>query len=166
MRLLLDTNLLRRLCHPSSHADVRAWYRGWLIHGLAGGDVEFVISAVADYELRRGYIYALGQGNDARQSLAQLDDLCGLWEVQQISPRNLRDAAAIWADARRNGTPTASERDVDWDILIAAQAKEMAEQSKGVRVVVVTSNATHLKVHGADAKDWHEIPVPEETRSA
>jgi predicted nucleic acid-binding protein len=166
MRLLLDTNLLRRLCHPSGHKDVQSWYRGWINHGLAGGDVEFVISAVADYELRRGYMYALGRRNDARQSLSQLDELCGLWEVQQISPRNLRDAAAMWADARRKGTPTASDRDVDWDILIAAQAKELAERTTGVRVVVVTSNAKHFEVHGADAKDWHELPAPEETRGA
>jgi predicted nucleic acid-binding protein len=154
MRLLLDTNLLRRLCHPSSHADVQEWYRGWLNYGRAGGDVEFVISAVADYELRRGYMYALDRCEDARQSLAHLDKLCHVWEVQQVSPRNFRDAARMWADARRGGFPTAEERAVDWDILIAAQAKEEP-------AIVVTSNEKHLTCYGVDARDWHKIPVPE-----
>ncbi|MBN8596951.1 MAG: PIN domain-containing protein [Planctomycetes bacterium] len=159
MRLLLDTNMLLRLCHPSSHADVREWYRGWLNHGRAGGDVEFVISAVADYELRRGYMYTLDRSSDARQSLAQLDELCQLWEVQQISARNLHDAASMWADARRNGIPTASDRDVDWDILIAAQAKEEP-------AIVVTSNQKHFRRYGVEARDWHNILVPEEKPGA
>lgn len=159
MRLLLDTNLLVRLCHPSSHADVREWYRDWLNHGRAGGDVEFVISAVADYELRRGYMYALNKGNDTRQSLAQLDELGRTWEVQQISPRNLKDAASMWAEARRGGYSTADERAFDWDILIAAQAKEEP-------AIVVTRNEKHLTQYGVDARDWHKILVPEDTRGA
>lgn len=159
MRLLLDTNVLRRLCHPGRNEQVGAWYRGWINYGLAGGDVEIVISAVADYELRRGYMYALSGSKDIRKSLAQLDELCGLWEVQQVSARNLRDAAGLWADARRGGYSTADERAVDWDVIIAAQALEKP-------AVVVTSNGKHLARYGIDARDWDRIPVPEETEGA
>ncbi len=159
MRLLLDTNVLRRLCHPNRHADVQAWYRGWVNYGHAGGEVEFVISAIADYELRRGYIYRLDQSHDARTSLENLDELCEVWDVQQISARNFREAARLWADARRGGYSTAPEHDVDWDILIAAQAKE-------IPAVVVTSNEKHLIRYNVDARDWNKIPVPEDRRDA
>jgi len=42
----------------------------------------------------------------------------------------------------------------------------MSEQAKGLSVVVVTSNTKHLQQHGADAKDWHELPVPKDAPRA
>lgn len=155
IRMLFDTNLLRRICHPSSHADVREWYRGWLDYGLAGGEVEIAISAVADYELRRGYLYKLGHSDDSRKSLHQLDELCAVLEVQPITERNLHDAARLWGEAKRGGYSTAPERDVDWDVLVAAQAIEIPS-------VVVTSNQKHFSRYGVQARDWHEIHLPED----
>lgn len=166
MRLLLDTNLLLRACHPKTHPDVRAWLQAWLDYAGRVDGVEIVVPAAADYEARRGYLSEVDRKDDERKALERLDELCGLLGVQQVSAVNFRDAAAMWAKARRAGKSTTGERDVDWDVLIAAQAKEMSEQAKGVRVVVVTKNTKHLKQHGAEAKDWHELPVPEEAGGA
>jgi predicted nucleic acid-binding protein len=91
--------------------------------------------------------------------LERLDYYCQLLGVQQVSAKNFLDAAAMWAQARRGGYPTAPERHVDWDILIAAQAKE-------IPAVVVTSNEKHLTRYGVDARDWHKVPVPEEAAGA
>ena len=166
MRFLLDTNLLKRVCHPTAHPDVRAWLDAWLDYAQRAVEIEIIVSAVADYELRRGYLSEINRKEDERKALERLDHYCALLGVQQVSAKNFRDDATMWADARRKGKLTASDRDVDWDILIAAQAKEMSEQADGMRVVVVTDNAKHLLAHGAEAKDWHELPVPEDTRSA
>lgn len=163
MRLLLDTNLLLRACHPKTHPDVRAWLQAWLDYAGRVDGVEIVVPAVADYEARRGYLSEVDRKDDERKALERLNELCGLLGVQQVSAKNFVDAAAMWAKARRAGRLTSGERDVDWDVLIAAQANELTEQTAGLRVVVVTSNAKHLKQHGADAKDWSELPVPEET---
>ncbi|MCW5776140.1 MAG: PIN domain-containing protein [Phycisphaeraceae bacterium] len=166
MRLLLDTNLLIRACHPKSHPDVRAWLQAWLERAGRLDGVELVVSAVADYEARRGYLSEIDRKDDERKALERLDELCALLGVQQVSADNFLDAAKMWARARRSGKSTASERDVDWDVLIAAQAKEMAAQPGAMPVVVVTKNAKHLKQHGAEAQDWRELPVPEETPGA
>ena len=47
VRLLLDTGVLGSICHPRRHADVRAWFR------RAVTEHAFLVSEVADYELRR-----------------------------------------------------------------------------------------------------------------
>lgn len=155
MRLLLDTNLLMRACHPKKHPDVKAWLQAWLNFAGKTHGVEIVVSSVADYELRRGYLSELDRKEDERKALERLDQLCALLDVQQVSSRNFRDAAVMWANARRNGYSTAPERDVDWDIIIAAQAMEFP-------AVVVTNNEKHLSRHGVDARDWHKIPVPQD----
>lgn len=159
MRLLLDTNLLIRVCHPKKHTDVKEWLKGWLAHAGRAAGVEVIISAVADYELRRGYLSELDRKEDERKALERLDQLCAELGVQQVSGKNLRDAAEMWAKARRGGYSTAPERDVDWDVLIAAQAKERP-------AVVVTRNEDHLTRYGVDARDWFKIPVPENTGGA
>ena len=46
-------------------------------------------------------------------------------------------AAELWADARRQGRPTANPAALDADVLIAAQAME-------IQATVVTSNPIHL----------------------
>jgi predicted nucleic acid-binding protein len=160
MRLLLDTNLLLRACHPKNHPDVRAWLHAWLDHAGPSKGVEIVISAVADYELRRGYLSEIDRKEDERKALERLDQLCALLGVRQVSAKNFSDAAAMWAKARRSGKSTASERDIDWDVLIAAQANEVAELPQSGPVVVVTRNKKHFEQHGAEAKDWDELPVP------
>jgi hypothetical protein len=47
VRLVLDTGVLGQVCHPRKHHDVRSWFR------RAVREHEFLISEVADYELRR-----------------------------------------------------------------------------------------------------------------
>ncbi|RJP37471.1 MAG: PIN domain-containing protein [Phycisphaerales bacterium] len=154
MRLLLDTNLLMRVRHPTNHPDVKAWLQAWLDYAGRDVGVEIVVSAVADYELRRGYLSELDRRDDERKALERLNQVCASCGVQQISARNFLDAAEMWAIARRRGYSTAGERDVDWDVIIAAQAKEFP-------AIVVTSNEKHLTRYGVDAKDWSEIPIPE-----
>lgn len=153
MRLLLDTNLLMRACHTRNHPDVRAWLQAWLDYAGRVDGVEIVVSAIADYELRRGYLSEIDRKEDERKALERLDHYCEILGVQQVSERNFKDAAAMWAEARRGGWSTAPERAVDWDVLIAAQAME-------IHSVVVTSNEKHLTRYGINARDWHEVPVP------
>ena len=47
MKLLLDTGVLGQICHPRRHLDVRVWLR------RAVRDHTFLVSELADYELRR-----------------------------------------------------------------------------------------------------------------
>lgn len=153
MRLLLDTNILRMLCHPKKYRDVKDWFQQWLNRGAAGEAVEIQISAAADYELRRGYLWKLDKHPHERKALDRLNALCHLLGVQPLQNNSLREAAQLWADARLGGYPTAADRDVDWDVIIASQAREQP-------AVVVTENVKHLARYHIDARNWHELPAP------
>lgn len=149
-RLLLDTNVLMKLCHPKEYQDVKEWLQGWLGLVAAGRDIEITVSAAAEYELRRGYLWKLDKDPNEGKALARLDAICGRLGVCPVSNDHLRAAAQHWADARRGGYGTAPQRDVDWDVIIASQAGEIG-------ALVVTENTNHLSRYGVDAKDWPDI---------
>jgi predicted nucleic acid-binding protein len=153
MRLLLDTNVLMRLCHPTRYREVKLWLRAWLAHAQAGGDLEVIVSAAADYEARRGYLWKLDRHPNEPKALARLDLLCRLLGVYPISQDVLHEGARFWSNARKGGYSTGPERDVDWDVLVAAQAKKLG-------AVVVTTNSRHISQYGVDARDWENIPPP------
>ena len=56
MRLMLDTNVLVKICHPTAYLDVKEWFRAMLARGDSGPEI--VISVLADYEIRRGLVAA------------------------------------------------------------------------------------------------------------
>ena len=138
MRLVLDTGVLGQICHPRKYHDVRAWFR------RAVREHEFLLSEVADYELRRELLRI-----DSRQSLARLDELTReLWYLPTTTA-TWRSAARLWAEQRRLGRVTAEG--LDGDVLIAAQA--IAELA-----AVVTSNDKHF-AGIVDAYPWTAVPL-------
>jgi hypothetical protein len=63
-------------------------------------------------------------------------------------------AAELWARARNAGKPTADNKSLDGDAILAAQAVLVA--SYGHEVIIATSNTKHLSLF-ADARDWQSI---------
>lgn len=138
MRLLLDTGVVGQICHPRKHQDVRRWF------AEAVAQHEFLISEVADYELRRELI-RIG----ASRSLMRLDELARELRYVPVTTTTWRSAANLWAWVRRTGRPTDVEAGLDGDVLIAAQA--IAEQA-----VVLTTNPRHF-VPIVRAIRWDEV---------
>ena len=58
-------------------------------------------------------------------------------------------AAELWAEARRSGMPTADPKELDCDVILAAQAL-------GIDGIVATENIGHLSRFVA-AKHWYDI---------
>ena len=143
MRLMLDTNILARLCHPSSHRDVQEWFRRLLLRGADAP--EFLVSVLADYELRR-MLARIGAG----ASLAQFDNLARSMTYVPVTPEATRRAADIWEQVRRGSATTARPPLSDADILMAAQA-----ELEGA--VLVTSDRAIRTIAGITAKDWNEV---------
>jgi hypothetical protein len=63
-------------------------------------------------------------------------------------------AAEFWAEARLTGRPTADPKELDGDVILAAQAHRLA--LAGDEVVVATTNVAHL-ARFVPARKWDEI---------
>ena len=138
MNLLLDTGVVGQICHPRKYQDVRRWF------AAAVSQHDFLISEVADYELRRELIRIR-----ATRSLARLDELSRELRYVPVTTATWRSAANLWAWLRRTGKATASEHGLDGDVLIAAQA--IAEGA-----AVVTTNLRHFEPL-VRAVQWDEL---------
>ena len=63
-------------------------------------------------------------------------------------------ATELWTDARKRGLPTSSERELDVDVILAAQARVL--EDAGDRLVVVITNVRCFS-RFVDARNWQEI---------
>ena len=77
-------------------------------------------------------------------------------EPRHLSDAALRLAATLWAQARNRGTPTADSRELDCDVLIAAQALSLGVPDG--ELVVATANVGHFAQFVA-AELWTNIPT-------
>jgi predicted nucleic acid-binding protein len=150
MRLLLDTNVLTRLCHP--HKDVNLNVNEWLEKILSSGPFTVIVPEIADYELRRGLMHlALKSGQPTTRSLLRLDLLIEKLEYLPLNTATMRRAAGLWAESRLTGRPTAVDIALDGDVLLAAQALEVSG-------VVVTENIRHLS-RFVESLRWQDIAI-------
>src|SRR5437879_3678476 len=118
----------------------------WLSTLIAGG-ARVIVPEITDYELRRELLRA---GKTA--SLRRLDALAQATEYLPLSTSAMRRAAELWAQARRQGTPTAGDNTIDADMILAAQALMLGVPN----VVIATTNVGHLS-RFVPADDWQNI---------
>lgn len=145
--VLLDTGVLSLVTHPRKLADAQAC-RTW-IEGLLRTRFECVIPEICDYELRRELLRA-----GKEQGIRNLDRLASRITYLAIDTATMREAAALWSTLRNQGRPTASDQNLDADVILGAQAKE--HERRGTTVVVATTNVRHL-CYMCDARHWQDI---------
>ena len=122
----------------------------WAVDMMTAGH-RFVVPSIADYEVRRELERA-GKVN----GLASLD----AWNTAYpdrylpLSDSALRLGAKLWARVRNAGTTTADPKELDGDVLIAAQALDMGLPPTDV--VIATVNVGHLSLF-ACAELWTNI---------
>lgn len=118
----------------------------WLQALLMVGE-RVILPEIADYEVRRELLRA-----KKHKGLAKLDALAGVLEYLPISTAAMRQAAEFWAQARQQGQPTAGDKMLDADMILAAQAMTCGAAD----VVIATTNVGHLG-RFAPADLWHRI---------
>jgi len=118
----------------------------WL-QTLITSNIRVIIPEIADYEVRRELLRA----NKVR-GIARLDELANLVEYLPITTAAMRQAAMFWAQARQQGQPTAGDKTIDSDMILAAQATTLDV----VDVVIATTNVGHLS-RFAPADLWQKI---------
>ncbi|MBA4180723.1 MAG: nuclease [Anaerolinea sp.] len=142
--VVLDSGPLGLLVHPARGVEAMLW-----VGRLLDGGLEMAIPEIVDYELRREL---LRLGHDA--AIDRLDRLGQAWTYAAVTTQVLLRAAQLWADARKVGRPTADDRALDIDAILAATALEL--QSAGDEVVVATTNVGHIGRFVA-ASAWTDI---------
>ena len=110
-----------------------------------------MLPEIIDYEHRRK-LHHLG----STSSLLYLDELKENIAYRPLNTRAMLRAARLWASARKRGLPTAPEGRLDVDVILAAQALELAGGEDDDEVVVATTNPRHLS-RFVDARNWQEI---------
>ncbi|MGH9769913.1 MAG: type II toxin-antitoxin system VapC family toxin [Blastocatellia bacterium] len=75
-----------------------------------------------------------------RRGLLYLNNLIQQVEYLPLTTEAMRQAAQFWAQARRQGQPTAAAATLDGDVILAAQAVTLNEPN----VVVATANIRHI----------------------
>jgi predicted nucleic acid-binding protein len=102
------------------------------------------VPEIADYEVRRELLRA-----NKHQGIARLDTVKNAITYLPITTAIMLKAAELWAQARRDGLPTADPKALDCDVILAAQALE-------VNGIVATENVGHL-ARFVTAKPWRDI---------
>src|ERR1700722_12371884 len=132
LAVVLDTGPPGLLTAPPRRPEARACSH-WLAD-LAAARCRIVIPEIADYELRRELLRA-----SKSASVQRLDALAQATEYMPITTAVMRRAAELWAQARKQGQPTAADNTIDGDIILAAQAIELGVSD----VVIATTNVGH-----------------------
>lgn len=136
------------LVHPSATGEPRECKK-WLETVVSQG-MSVCVPEVADYELRRELLRI-----KSAKSVARLDELKTILTYAPITTQAMLKAAELWAAARNAGTPTADDRELDADIVLAAQSSLLPRP--GDQVIVATTNVGHLSLF-VDARHWRDIP--------
>ena len=122
----------------------------WMAYHASRG-IQIFVPEIVDYELRRELLRL-----QRAESIGRLDRFL-LHPSVRYEPLNtaaIRRAAALWAEARQQGIPTADPHALDVDVILAAQT--LASGIDTSAFVVATSNFHHL-AHFVPAKLWQTI---------
>lgn len=115
------------------------WFERILVDGA-----QVIVPEIADYEVRRSLLL-----EGLAKSLTRLDQLKAVLIYQPIDTDAMLTAAALWAQVRKQGRPTADPKALDGDVILVAQALQSG-------ATVATDNVGHLATM-VDARRWQDI---------
>ena len=145
--ILLDAGPLGLITNPRASQETRACNQ-WL-ESLALKEIEVKIPEIADFEVRRELLRA-----DKFKGIERLNDLQRYLDYVPLTTQTMLKAAQFWAQVRKQGMPTADDKALDGDVILAAQATLI--QDEGHEVIIATTNVGHLS-RLAQAKKWRDI---------
>jgi len=145
--VLLDSEPLGLATNPRDSVKAgrcKTWLRGLLVAG-----VRVMVPEIIDYEVRRELVRA-----GRARGINALDLLVVQLGRLPCSGAVLIEAADLWAEARRQGRPTADVKALDIDVILAATAN--LARNEGYDVVIATGNVGHLSRY-CDTELWDKI---------
>ncbi len=149
LTVFLDAGPLGLITKPKKTPDAIIAAQ-WVIEMMFAGH-RFIVPAIADYEVRRELERA---GKTA--GILALDAWNNSYPDRYLplSDSALKLATKLWAHARNSGNPTADPKELDGDVLIAAQALDLGLPTS--EFVIATVNVAHIVLF-APAVLWTNI---------
>ncbi len=149
--IVLDAGPVGLITNPKESEEARACRKNelGLRHMLVLGH-RVMLPEISDYEVRRELLRA-----GRKKGLARLDALADEIGFLPINTNVMRAAAELWALARNRGFPTADDKALDADVILAAQANLAG--SDGRTIILATTNVGHLSRFVDDARLWSAI---------
>ncbi|MCA9878740.1 MAG: hypothetical protein KC442_13195 [Thermomicrobiales bacterium] len=147
MIILLDSGPVGLLTYTGTKSSLSNECIGWFQAQSAAG-AQFVLPGIVDYEIRRELMRIR-----KASAIRRLDWLPTIAKLMPVDTDILALAAQLWAMARQAGAPTADDKHLDIDVILAAHARITAERNVGEQVVVATTNVRHLN-RFVDARHW------------
>lgn len=144
--VLLDSGPLGLVTSPPGKKGNAANCVQWLATLLAAG-ARVIVPEISDYEVRRELLRL-----KKLKSVARLDALAAATEYLPLTTVSMRRAAELWAQARQQGQPTAGDKTIDADVILAAQCESLGDPG----AVVATTNVGHL-ARFIPADSWENI---------
>jgi predicted nucleic acid-binding protein len=145
--VLLDSTPVGLITNPKATplaVECQQWLQSLLDRGY-----HVILPEIIDYEVRRELLRV-----NKIKSIRRLDDLKSALIYLPITTEVMLKAAQMWAQVRQQGKPTADDKALDGDVILAAQA--ILISSEEYPVIVATSNPKHLSLF-VDARDWQDI---------
>ncbi len=145
--VLLDSTPVGLITNPKATplaVECQQWLRSLLDRGYS-----VVLPEIIDYEVRRELLRV-----NRVNSIRRLDLLKSEIIYLPITTEVMLKAAQMWAQVRQQGKPTADNKALDGDVILAAQAILIGSDEH--RSIVATSNPKHLSLF-VDARDWQDI---------
>lgn len=146
--VLLDSGPLGMVTNPKSKSPIYQECKIWFSN-LASRGYVIMLSELADYEVRRELLRV-----NKMAGVQRLDELKAKLPYRLITTPVMILAAELWAQARQRGTPTADPKELDGDVILAAQTILLARE--GNEVIIATTNVGHLSQF-VEARDWRLI---------
>jgi predicted nucleic acid-binding protein len=149
LTIFLDAGPLGLVTNPKKTPDTVAAAQ-WIFDMEAAGH-RFVVPAIADFEVRRELVRA-----GKLRGIARLNafNAAESYRFLSVTDSALLLGANLWAAARNAGTATADPKELDGDVLIAAQAIDTGVPT--AEFVIATVNVGHL-ARFAPADLWTNI---------
>lgn len=145
--IILDAGPLGMATNPRP-SEVSEACNKWL-QDLLDTRRRVIVPEIADYEVRRELIRA-----GKTRGLARLNATGRLAEYLPLTTGSMRLAAELWARARHEGVPTADDKAIDGDVILAAQALSIGLLAS--EFIVATDNVAHLSRYVPAAR-WQDI---------
>lgn len=142
--ILLDSTPVGLITNPKATPlalECQQWFLSLFQKGY-----QVILPEIIDYEIRRELLRV-----NKLSGIKKLDQLKSEIIYLPITTEVILKVPELWASARKQGKPTADNKALDGDVILASQAILVANYEHDV--IIATSNKKHLSLF-VDAREW------------